>query len=79
MLTIFILSSQFLSSPQSTEMALNSMSWAGNDKWMDPNVTQWMEWKVDNEIAGHTKNYGNLTFVVVYNSTFLLLYLLPQV
>ena len=32
-------------SSQSTEMALESMVWSGKEDWMDPDTTQWMEWR----------------------------------
>lgn len=55
-------------SPQSTEMALESMSWSGKDSWMDPKQTPWQQWIVQDQAAGHTKKLGNLQFLVVYNS-----------
>ena len=55
-------------SPQSTEMALESMDWSGKDEWMDPETTPWQQWVVQDQAAGHTKKYKNLQFLVVYNS-----------
>lgn len=55
-------------SPQSTEMALESMTWSGKEEWMDPDTTPWKQWMVDDLPAGHTKSYKNLHFLVVYNS-----------
>jgi hypothetical protein len=55
-------------SSQSTEMVLDSMKWSGNEAWLNPDTTQWKEWIVEDQVAGHTKRYSNLEFVVVYNS-----------
>lgn len=53
---------------QGTEMALESMDWSGNQGWMDPGQTAWNHWIVDDQVAGRTKSFNNLHFVVVYNS-----------
>jgi len=60
-------------SPQSTEMALESMEWSGKEKWMSPTTTPWQQWMVKENAAGHTKKLDNLQFLVVYNSGTVLL------
>lgn len=55
-------------SSQSTELALESMDWTGKVGWLDPDVTKWKQWNVDDSPSGHTKKYKNLQFLVVYNS-----------
>ena len=55
-------------SPQSTELSLESMDWSGAEEWKDPDTTKWQQWNVDGAPAGHTKSFGNLQFLVVYNS-----------
>jgi hypothetical protein len=55
-------------SPQSTELALDSMEWSGAEGWKDQNRAKWNRWTVDGQSAGHTKSFKNLQFLVVYNS-----------
>mmetsp|Transcript_25563 Transcript_25563/g.54284 ORF Transcript_25563/g.54284 Transcript_25563/m.54284 type:complete len:611 (-) Transcript_25563:74-1906(-) len=53
---------------QSTEMSLETMEWSGKSEWMNQEVTQWMEWRVDGQPSGHTKKFNNLQLLAVYNS-----------
>jgi hypothetical protein len=55
-------------SPQSTELALDSMEWSGAEGWKDHNRAKWKKWTVNGQPAGHTKKFANLQFLVVYNS-----------
>jgi hypothetical protein len=55
-------------SPQSTELALDSMEWSGAVGWKDQDRAKWKKWTVNGQPAGHTKKFGNLQFLVVYNS-----------
>ena len=55
-------------SSQSTELSLESMDWSGAEEWKYPDTTKWQQWNVDGSPAGHTKSFGNLQFLVVYNS-----------
>jgi hypothetical protein len=48
-----------------TELALNDMDWTGKDSWLEAKRGLWM---VNNSEAGWSKEYENLSFVVVYNS-----------
>jgi hypothetical protein len=48
-----------------TELTLNDMDWKGKDAWLDANRGLWM---VNGTEAGWSKEYENLSFVVVYNS-----------
>jgi hypothetical protein len=48
-----------------TELSLNDMDWTGKDKWLDAKRGLWM---VNDTEAGWSKEYGDLYFVVVYNS-----------
>lgn len=52
---------------QGTELALESMDWSGKDDWVNQN-SKWKQWTVDDQPAGHSKEFGNLQFLVVYNS-----------
>merc|ERR1712194_214227 len=55
-------------SSQSTELSLESMQWSGKEEWMNPDTTKWHQWTIDEQSAGHTKQFKGLTFLVVYNS-----------
>ena len=48
-----------------SELALNGMDWSGAEQWLDAERGLWL---VDDYPAGWAKEYGNLSFVVVYNS-----------
>lgn len=57
-----------------TELALNAMEWSGRDGWVNASRGLWM---VDGHQAGWAKEYGNLTFVTVYNSGHMVPYNVP--
>jgi Serine carboxypeptidase len=50
---------------QGNEMLLDSMEWSGADGWSHARRSLWM---VNERVAGYAKSYGNLDFVIVYNS-----------
>jgi len=54
-----------------SELVLNQMTgWKNHDKWLDAPRGLWMDQKSTSKHpnAGWVKEYGNLTFAVVYNS-----------
>lgn len=57
-----------------TELALNSMEWKGQASWPDAPRGLWL---VDGHQAGWSKEYGNLTFLTVYNSGHMVPYNMP--
>jgi len=52
---------------QGSEMLLDSMQWKGKDGWVSGTRGLWTV-DDDKEMAGYSKEYENLSFVVVYNS-----------
>jgi hypothetical protein len=59
-----------------TELALNEMKWKGSgEPWLNAPRGLWM---VDGHQAGWSKEYGNLTFVTVYNSGHMVPYNVPE-
>lgn len=59
-----------------TELALNRMEWKGSgDAWLNAPRGLWM---VGGHQAGWSKEYGNLTFVTVYNSGHMVPYNVPE-
>jgi hypothetical protein len=58
-----------------TELLLNKMEWSGSSEWTDAPRGLWM---VDGVQAGWAKEYGHLSYVVVYNSGHMVPYNQPK-
>jgi hypothetical protein len=58
-----------------SELLLNKMEWSGQKEWMDAPRGLWM---VNGTQAGWAKEYGKLSFVVVYNSGHMVPYNQPK-